>query len=73
MLLPQVPKLIVAVADGGGAAHLFFQDEASQALIRNGNQLADQLGALFMTTSANFAQQSKKTFLHVKKIGKLAV
>lgn len=58
LLLPAVPKLIVAVADSGGAAHLFFHSEASQILIRNGNQLADDLGALFITTSANFTQQT---------------
>ena len=57
--LPAVPKLIVAVADSGGAAHLFFHNEASQALILHGNQLADELDAVFITTTANFAQQSK--------------
>ncbi|KAK7098587.1 hypothetical protein V1264_002844 [Littorina saxatilis] len=56
--LPAVPKLIVAVGDSGGAAHLFFHNETSQALIRHGNQLADELGAVFITTTANFNQQS---------------
>jgi hypothetical protein len=63
LLLPAVPKLVVAVADSGGAAHLFFHNQASQALIRNGNQLADELGALFLTTSANFAQQSEYSIM----------
>ncbi|XP_076471931.1 rho GTPase-activating protein 190-like isoform X2 [Babylonia areolata] len=58
MLLPAVPKLVLAVADSGGAAQLFFHNDASQALIRHGNQLADELGAVFMTTTANFNQQT---------------
>ena len=57
--LPAVPKLIVAVADSGGAAHLFFRNEASQTLILHGNQLADELDAVFITTTANFNQQSR--------------
>ncbi|PVD34051.1 hypothetical protein C0Q70_05313 [Pomacea canaliculata] len=56
--LPAVPKLIIAVADSDGAAHLFFKDCSSQVLIREGNQLADELGALFMTTTATFTQQT---------------
>ncbi|KAK7491424.1 hypothetical protein BaRGS_00017253 [Batillaria attramentaria] len=56
--LPAVPRLIVAVADSGGAAQLFFNNEVSQALIREGNQLADELGAVFMTTTANFRLQT---------------
>ncbi|XP_005097825.1 rho GTPase-activating protein 35 isoform X2 [Aplysia californica] len=53
-----VPKLILAVADSGGASSSFFSSEVCQELIQEGNQLADTLGAAFMTTTANFPQQT---------------
>ncbi|XP_050409966.1 rho GTPase-activating protein 190 isoform X3 [Patella vulgata] len=56
--LPPVPKLIVCVADSGGAAS-FFTSDISQTLIKEGNALADDiLYAHFMTTTANFQQQT---------------
>ncbi|ESO97484.1 hypothetical protein LOTGIDRAFT_115014 [Lottia gigantea] len=56
--LPPVPKLIVCVADSGGATS-FFSSDISQTLIKEGNALADNiLYAHFMTTTANFQQQT---------------
>ncbi|XP_074660547.1 rho GTPase-activating protein 190-like [Tubulanus polymorphus] len=53
---PQAPILILAVTESGGA-NAFFANEFTQSLITEGNAIADELNAKFMTTSANFAQQ----------------
>lgn len=55
---PPVPTKILAVTESGGAS-AFFSNLESQSLITEGNALADQRGASFMTTCANFQQQSK--------------
>ena len=54
---PPVPTKILAVTESGGAS-AFFSNSESQNLITEGNALADKKGASFMTTSANFHQQS---------------
>ncbi|CAL1547999.1 unnamed protein product [Lymnaea stagnalis] len=48
--LLEVPKLIVAVVDSGASY--------PEINIQEGSQLADSLGASFMTTTANFSQQT---------------
>lgn len=57
--LLEVPKLILAVVDPGGSSSNFFSIDIVQALLQEGSQLADTIGAGFMTTTANFTQQSK--------------
>ncbi|XP_064634058.1 rho GTPase-activating protein 190-like isoform X4 [Lineus longissimus] len=55
--IQQAPTLILAVTESGGA-NAFFSNEYTQALITEGNAIADRLRARFMTTSANFQQQT---------------
>ncbi|XP_067656082.1 rho GTPase-activating protein 190-like isoform X6 [Haliotis asinina] len=55
--LPNVPKLILAVSDSSGASS-FYSSQYSQRLITDGNSLADRIAAHFMTTTANFTQQT---------------
>ncbi|KAK3101435.1 hypothetical protein FSP39_003567 [Pinctada imbricata] len=52
-----IPILILAVTDNG-LSSMFFHDESSKELIQEGNHLAKDLGCTFMTTTANFQQQS---------------
>ena len=59
MRLPAVPKLLLAIVDSGGSAASFFSNNFSQTMITEGNAIADQLEAHFMTSTANFQQQSK--------------
>jgi Rho GTPase-activating protein 5 len=56
--LIEVPRLILAVADSGGASSSFFSNDIVQLLIQEGSQLAESIGATFMTTTANFSQQT---------------
>ncbi|BFZ15995.1 hypothetical protein BsWGS_19034 [Bradybaena similaris] len=56
--LVEVPKLILAVVDSGGASSSFFSSDIVQSLIQEGSQLAESLNAGFMTTTANFSQQT---------------
>ncbi|KAK0060412.1 rho GTPase-activating protein 190-like isoform X4, partial [Biomphalaria pfeifferi] len=56
--LPNVPKLIVAVADSGGTSSSYFSSDICQMLIQEGHELSESLQASFMTTTANFSQQT---------------
>lgn len=56
-----MPLLILAVTESGGA-FAFFNNDFSQSLIMDGNTVADQLGVRFLTTSANFQEQSRIVF-----------
>ncbi|GFN96257.1 rho GTPase-activating protein [Plakobranchus ocellatus] len=57
--LLEVPKLVLAIADSGGVpSSSFFSSDICQSLIQEGQQLASSLGANFMTTTANFTQQT---------------
>ncbi|KAH9518727.1 hypothetical protein Btru_006096 [Bulinus truncatus] len=56
--LPHVPKLIVAVADSGGTSSSYFSNDICQILIQEGHELSESQQASFMTTTANFSQQT---------------
>ena len=68
-LLP-TPKLVLAMSDcdGVGALSSFFSSDVTQELIQEGNSVAESLNATFMTTTANFPQQSKSSaYIFVEK------
>ena len=52
-----MPILILAITDNGTST-VFFQDELSQSLIQKANEIADELGIEYMTTSAHFQHQA---------------
>ena len=54
-----MPILILAITDNG-ASTVFFQDELSQSFIQKANEIADELGIEYMTTSAHFQHQGNK-------------
>ena len=60
-----MPILILAITDNG-ASTVFFQDELSQSLIQKANEIADELGIEYMTTSAHFQHQGNE-FSHWSK------
>ena len=55
--LPRVPITILAVTDSLSKA--YFYNDFSQALINEGDKLAEQLNASFLTTTSGFTDQSK--------------
>lgn len=57
--LSTVPILVLAVTETG--ANVFFTNEQMKTLLTEGNAFADARHASFMTTCANFQQQSMLT------------
>ncbi|GFR73478.1 rho GTPase-activating protein [Elysia marginata] len=57
--LLDVPKLVLAVSDSvSGPTSSFFPSDVCQSLTQEGQQLAHSIWADFMTTTANFTQQT---------------
>ncbi|GAB6029022.1 hypothetical protein CHUAL_004810 [Chamberlinius hualienensis] len=57
MNIPNLPIQILAVTESGGA-NAFFSSNLSQLLIKDGNAIADQLQAHFMTATSTSQQKT---------------